>query len=237
MTDADLLQFLDVTSLRGTESESELLELAGRVEVADGPPAALCIFPDHLAAVAAAFPDRQWALATVVNFPFGDGDPEAVGHATERAVAAGAQEIDAVIALDAYFKGDLGRVDAVLSAVRSAAPEACVKAILETGDPRYTPRGWGRAADLALESGVNFLKTSTGKVPVGATPAAVERLLDAIGTAEVGVKVSGGIRTREVAVAFADILLRRPAFNPLTPRRFRIGASDLFTLINARART
>lgn len=237
MTDTELLPFLDVTSLRGDESASEVIDLACRVDEAPGPPAALCIFPNHLAAVAAAFPERRWALATVVNFPSGSDDPEAVGRAVEEAVAAGAQEIDAVLALDAYFARDFGRVNAVFAAVRAAAPAACFKAILESGDPRYTPSLLGRAADRALDAGADFLKTSTGKIPVGATPDAVNLLCEAIGKAPVGIKVSGGIRTREAANAYAASVELRFAPESLTPRRFRIGASDLFTQLLPRART
>jgi deoxyribose-phosphate aldolase len=141
------------------------------------------------------------------------------------------------MAIEAFFAKDFGRVDAVFAAVRAAAPSACFKAILETGDPRYTPQLLGRAADRALDAGADFLKTSTGKVPVGATSEALEVLCDAIGWAPVGVKVSGGIRTRETALTFVDIVRHRPAFESLTPRRFRIGASDLFTQLHSRART
>jgi len=237
MTDGELLRFLDVTSLRGDETAAECIDLARRVDEAPGPPSALCIFPDALAAVDAAFPERAWALATVVNFPSGAADPDAVGRAVEAAVAAGAEEIDAVLALEAFFARDYGRVDAVFAAVRTAAPTVCFKAILETGDPRYTPTLLGRAADRALDAGANFLKTSTGKIPVGATLEAVNLLCDAIGKAPVGIKVSGGVRTREAAHAYVACVEQRFAPESLTPRRFRIGASDLFTQLLPRART
>jgi deoxyribose-phosphate aldolase len=218
MTDRELLAFLDVTSLTGTESEAEVLALAERLQASPVVPAALCIYPTHLAAVAAAQPSRTWALATVVNFPTGGLDPDAV-------------------ALDAFFAGDLGRAAAVFHAVRSAAPDACFKAILETGDLRHGAGSWGRAADCALEAGADFLKTSTGKVPVGATSDAVEVLLDAIGSSAVGLKVSGGIRTSEAATAFAAQVAARFPNSPLLPTRFRIGASELFNLLTHRARS
>jgi deoxyribose-phosphate aldolase len=236
MTDRELLAFLDVTSLTGAESEAEVLALAERLQSSPVVPAALCIYPTHLAAVAAAQPSRTWALATVVNFPTGSLDPDVVGRDVERAFAEGAQEIDAVLALDAFFAGDLGRAAAVFHAVRAAAPDACFKAILETGDVRHRPGSWGRAADCALEAGADFLKTSTGKVPVGATSEAVEVLLDAIGASAVGLKVSGGIRTSEAAAAFAAQVAVRFPNSPLLPTRFRIGASELFNLLTHRAR-
>jgi deoxyribose-phosphate aldolase len=160
-----------------------------------------------------------------------------VGRDVERAVAEGAQEIDAVLALDAFFAGDLGRAAAVFHAVRASAPDVCFKAILETGDVRHGAGSWGRAADCALEAGADFLKTSTGKVPVGATSDAVEVLLDAIGSSAVGLKVSGGIRTTEAAAAFAAQVAARFPNSPLLPTRFRIGASELFNLLTHRARS
>jgi deoxyribose-phosphate aldolase len=112
-----------------------------------------------------------------------------------------------------------------------------LKVILETGELRDAAL-IGRACALALDAGADFLKTSTGKTPVSATPDAARVLLGAIATdaaacGHVGFKPSGGIRT--VADAALYIALTRDALGAeaVTPQRFRIGASGLLNDIEA----
>jgi len=122
-------------------------------------------------------------------------------------------------------------VRALLQAVRAACPGLALKVILETG-VLQTQALIRRASELAIEAGADFLKTSTGKTPVSATPDAARTMLQAIAAdpvaaSRVGFKASGGIRTVvEAATYFAlveDILGPRA----LTPARLRIGASSL----------
>jgi deoxyribose-phosphate aldolase len=112
-------------------------------------------------------------------------------------------------------------------AVRGAiGPDIGLKAILETGSlPADMVPDAGRRA---LAAGADFIKTSSGKVGPGASPEAVEALLDVVKEAgHGGVKASGGIRTAEQAAAYVALADRVMGAGWATPERFRIGASSL----------
>jgi deoxyribose-phosphate aldolase len=131
--------------------------------------------------------------------------------------------------------GDDRAAAAVLAAVRRACEGLRLKVILETGE-LADDAVIRRAAALALAEGADFLKTSTGKTPTGATPAAARALLETIAATPgsvAGFKVSGGVRT--VADAALYMGLVRDVLGPaaLTRQRFRIGASGLLTDIEA----
>jgi deoxyribose-phosphate aldolase len=112
--------------------------------------------------------------------------------------------------------------------VRRAHPALTLKLILETGELRELALITS-ASVMALDEGVDFIKTSSGKTPVSATPGAAKAMLAAIAAhprhANVGFKASGGIRT--VADARTYIELARATLGLVTPRNFRLGASAL----------
>jgi deoxyribose-phosphate aldolase len=143
-------------------------------------------------------------------------------------VQAGAQEVDVVMPYH-----DLAAAPALLAAVRRACTGLRLKVILETGELRDAAL-IRRAAAIALDAGADFLKTSTGKTAVSATPEAATLLLRAIadgGHAQVGFKAAGGIRS--VADAALYIALTQQHLGVVTPQRFRIGASALLNDIEA----
>ena len=124
-----------------------------------------------------------------------------------------------------------------LRATRHACSGLALKVILETGELRDDAT-IERAAHLALAEGADFLKTSTGKTPIGATPQAAAAMLraiaaDAAATHRVGFKASGGIRTVAAAMPYIDAVERQLGAQALTPARFRIGASSLLDDIEA----
>ncbi len=119
-----------------------------------------------------------------------------------------------------------------VEAVRETCPDALLKVILETGELR-SPAAIRTAADLALAAGADFLKTSTGKSTVSATPEAARILLDAVRASgrPAGVKISGGLRS--VADAATYLALADRAMGPAwaRPATFRLGASSLFGVL------
>ena len=121
-----------------------------------------------------------------------------------------------------------------VAAVKAICGAAPLKAILETGE-LATPERIGAAADAALAGGTDFLKTSTGKVPVNATPEAAAILLDAIAASRraVGLKVAGGVRTTADAAVYLALCDRRMGPGWATPGRFRIGASGVLAALLA----
>ncbi|MFC7300397.1 deoxyribose-phosphate aldolase [Cognatiluteimonas weifangensis] len=226
------LAALDLTSLGEDDDMARIEALCAAARTPHGAPAALCVYPEWVATCRARLQDEGLAavrVATVVNFPDGGADPARVQRETRRALAAGAHEIDVVLPWRRLQAGDAAAATAVLRACREACgTRARMKVILETG-MLHEDALIDAAAGLALDAGADFLKTSTGKVAVNATPAAAQRLLQATQArgGRCGVKVAGGVRTLAQAAtyfALADAILG-PQW--ATPQRFRIGASSL----------
>jgi deoxyribose-phosphate aldolase len=168
-------------------------------------------------------------VATVANFPSGEEPPAKVRAAIETMLAHGADEIDVVIPYRRLIAGKPRPVTNLLRTARNAiAKPALLKAILETGE--YPSEALvAEAARLAIGEGVDFLKTSTGKSKVSATPAAAQVLLEAAKSAgrPVGVKISGGVRS--LADARSYLTLADEIMGPdwVAPSTFRLGASSL----------
>lgn len=232
------LACLDLTSLNdghdvaGGEADIDALCLkaigpaSGR-----GPTAAVCVWP-RLAARARAQLPAHIRVAAVANFPDGSSDVERAVRDTQAIVDAGAQEVDVVMPYR-----DLAAAPAVLWAVRRACEGLTLKVILETGELLEAAK-ITQACRIALDNGADFLKTSTGKRPVSATPQAAALLLKAIaGNAaargRVGFKPAGGIRTVADAAAYIQLTAQQLGAAAVNPARFRIGASGLLNDIEA----
>lgn len=228
------LACLDLTTLGDNDTEADVAALAARARGPLGAPAALCVWP-RLAAFARREAPPSVAIAAVANFPHGGTDAEAAVRDAASIVDAGAQEVDVVMPWRAFAAGDTAAAAAVLRAVRRACEGRVLKVILETGELADDAL-IRRAAALALAEGADFLKTSTGKVPVGATPAAARALLETIAAtpgSTAGFKASGGVRTVADAALYAGLVREVLGAETLTPQRFRLGASGLLNDIEA----
>jgi len=224
------LACLDLTSLNDSDGEAQVDALCARAAGRCGPPAALCVWP-RLARHARTHAPAGVAIAAVANFPDGSTDVERAVRDAGEIVQAGAQEVDVVLPWRALMAGDAAACTTLLRAVRRACDGRVLKVILETGELRE-PGLITRAARLALAEGADFLKTSTGKTPVSATPAAAQLLLDAIvadtaARGRVGFKAAGGIRSVADAAVYLDLVETALGVNALGPARLRIGASAL----------
>jgi deoxyribose-phosphate aldolase len=223
------LACLDLTSLNdghdvaGGEAEIEALCAKAIGIPGRGATAAVCVWPRLPASI---------AVAAVANFPDGSTDIDRAVRDTRAIADAGAQEVDVVIPYR-----DLTAVPALLAAVRKACDGLVLKVILETGE-LPDEATIDRACRIALDAGADFLKTSTGKKPVSATPAAAARLLAAIAgdsaaRSRVGFKPAGGIRTVADAALYIGLTAGALGAEAVTPQRFRIGASGLLADIEA----
>jgi deoxyribose-phosphate aldolase len=164
--------------------------------------AAVCVSPARLPLPGGAL-GPGIAVATVCGFPSGAHRPEAKAAEAALAVEHGAGEVDVVVDLGALMAGDWGAVTDGLALVRRAVPAPVVlKVILESG---LLERDRLRRACLAAEeAGADYVKTSTGFHPAGgATVEAVRTMAGAVG-GRLGIKASGGIRTRADAVAMIE---------------------------------
>lgn len=233
------LALLDLTSLKDDDSEASIDALAAKAAAAPVAPAALCVYPAFVPAARRGLDARGCAavrVATVINFPHGLDAPAQAAADAAAAVAAGADEIDVVIPWTAWRDGQAAPTRALLAAVRGACRDRLLKVILETGELRE-PSSIRAAADLAIAMGADFLKTSTGKVPVNATPEAVAVLLEAIVASggRVGLKVSGGVATLEDARRYLAQAAAALGDEALTPASFRFGASGLLVALQSAA--
>lgn len=232
---AYVLGLLDLTSLGEDDAPARIRALCAAARSPYGSPAAVCVHPEHITTAREALAGTAVKVATVVNFPEGADDPQRIARETRRAIAAGADEIDMVLPWRALRAGEAARAKAGVDACRSACgPGIALKLILETGE-LGTPELIRQACELGLEAGVDFLKTSTGKVPVNATPEAAAVMLDAIAArgGRCGFKAAGGIRTLAEARVYLALAQERLGADWVQPARFRIGASALFDALLA----
>jgi deoxyribose-phosphate aldolase len=219
-----LLPLLDLTSLGEGDTPAQIEALCASARTVQGLPAALCVYPEHVAKV-----------ATVVNFPDGGGDSARAVRETRRALAAGADEIDLVLPYRALRRGESALAETVVKACRDVCTDgATLKLILEIGE-LGTPELVRQACAIGLDARVDFLKTSTGKVAVNATPAAAALMLDAIAQdgGRCGFKAAGGIRTLADAEVYLELAATRLGEDWIDPVHFRIGASTLFAELTA----
>jgi len=225
------LACLDLTSLNDADTEADIARLCARAQGPFGAVAAVCVWP-RLAAFARAQLPASIAVAAVANFPHGSADVQQAVRDTGTIVQSGAQEVDVVLPYRQLMAGDDSAVTALLVAVRKACEGLRLKVILETGvlqDDALIQR----ACRLSLDAGADFLKTSTGKTPVSATPQAARTLLAAIAadlrySARVGFKPSGGIRTLADARSYLDLADAIMGPDWASPTTFRFGASGLY---------
>jgi deoxyribose-phosphate aldolase len=195
----ELAKTIDHTLLRADTTSADVERLCR--EAATYHFAAVCVFPHFVPLADELLRTADVKVCTVVSFPYGADGRRAKVVAAEEAVAQGAEEIDVVINVQGLLSGEFGAVRAELASVvravrmksvNSGRGQGIVKAIIETC---YLSNKMKRmACKICENAGVDFVKTSTGTGPRGATVQDVELLRDALDE-HVGVKASGGIRT------------------------------------------
>ncbi len=228
------LQCLDLTSLNDADTAADVTALCERAQTAFGPVAAVCVWPRFVAQARAMLP-AEIKVAAVADFPDGALDVARAIADIETIAQAGGDEVDVVLPWRALQAGQRSEVEEFLAEVRHASRPLTLKVIIESGE-LADPELIAEATRLSLAAGADFVKTSTGKTPISATPEAARVMLREIaasGMASAGFKASGGIRSVADAQAYlqqaADVL----GADALQPRRFRFGASGLLKDIEA----
>ena len=227
------LGLLDLTSLNDDDSEDTIAHLCQRAQTRFGSVAAVCVHGQFVHQARAALQDTPVNVATVVNFPGGDASTDSVCKATAAAIDAGAQEIDVVLPYRDYLAGNRTTALAMLDSVRKQCSDGVLlKVILETGELADTSIILAASRE-AITTGVDFLKTSTGKVQTSATLEACVPMLQAIrenterGGHVVGLKASGGIRDATEAARYLSLAAAIMGEAWPSSRTFRFGASSL----------
>jgi len=239
---ARVIGLIDLTNLSDDCSENDVVELCSRAHGPHGNVAAVCVWPRYVSRAVRELSATDVRVATVVNFPHGRDSVDQVVDTVKRCVADGADEIDLVIPYEKFRdssddEGDRAVVHMVAKVKESLPENRLLKVILETGELRDRDLV-DRAARLAVASGADFIKTSTGKTPVSATPEAVETMLSVLRESpridrRVGIKPSGGIRTVDEAARYLAMADRIMGRDWATPETFRFGASGLLDAVES----
>ena len=229
---------IDLTTLAGADTEEKVAQLVGSVNDFEGTEdvpsvAAICVYPNFVKTVREVLTASGVQVACVSGaFPASQSFTEVKIAETALAIAAGADEIDIVLNLGAFLSGDYLEASTEIEEQKAAARGAHLKVILETGALKE-PELIRRASILALFSGADFLKTSTGKEYPGADLRAAYILCSVLREykdkygEQRGVKFSGGIRSAEEAVKYYTLVEAILGKEWLDNRFFRIGASSL----------
>ena len=159
--------------------------------------ASVCANPIHVKRLAALLAGTDVRVCTVIGFPLGANVPEVKAFEAEAAIRDGAQELDMVINVGALKSGDLALVKRDIEGVVRAGAGHVVKVIIETG--LLTDEEKRTACRLAKEAGASFVKTCTGFSGGAANAQDIRLMRETVGP-EMGVKASGGIRSRESAL-------------------------------------
>ena len=191
---ARLVPLLDLTSLNDDDTPDTIAALCNRAVTPVGSVAAVCVYPRFVAQAKRLLAGGGVRIATVANFPAASASPGAVAEEIASAVAAGADEIDVVI----HFFKSHPVPESVLESAREASEGKILKVILETSLLTRDEKMMG--CTLSKAAGADYVKTSTGFAGGGATVDDVRLMRETVGP-EIGVKASGGIRTREDAQA------------------------------------
>ncbi len=240
---ADVHKFLfntiDLTTLKATDSPQSVANFVERVNAFDEEHpelknvAAICVYPNFAQIVRTVLDVSDVEIACVSGgFPSSQACNEVKIAETSLAVEGGADEIDIVLNLGNFLDGDYEAVCDEISEQKEACRGGRLKVILETGALK-TAENIKAASVLALYSGADFLKTSTGKEYPGASLEAAYVMAQAIkeyyekNGRMVGFKASGGVSTTEEAVKYYTIIKEVLGEKWLTNEYFRIGASCL----------
>ena len=195
--------------------------------------AAVCVYPRFVGVAKHELEGSGIGVASVAGaFPHGQLPTELKVEEVKYALAQGADEVDVVINRGAILSGDYDAACAEIKAMKQACMGRTLKVILETGE-LPSPTLIAKAAEVAIDGGADFIKTSTGKIGTGATIEAAEVMLNVVknkvkfNKKTVGFKAAGGIRKPEEAVEYAQLAKKILGDEYVKNQTFRIGASSL----------
>lgn len=191
---------IDHTILKPEATEAQVAKLCEEAKEYEF--ASVCVNPGMVKLAAQCLKDSKVGVCTVIGFPLGANTSEVKAFETEDAIKNGATEVDMVINVGKLKEGNLEYVKNDIKAVVDAAKgKALTKVIIETC--LLTDEEKVAACKLAKEAGADFVKTSTGFSTGGATAADIKLMRETVGP-DMGVKASGGVRTKEDALTMIE---------------------------------
>ena len=234
-----ILNCIDLTTLKCTDTEESVLKFTEKVnDLTDSYPdiptiAAVCVYPNMAEIVSDTLEADGVNIACVSGgFPSSQTFMEVKVAETAMALHCGADEIDIVMPVGKFLSGDYEGVCDEISELKDICGDKKLKVILETG-VLMTAENIKKAALICMYSGADFIKTSTGKEAISATPDAALVMCEAIREyyketgRKVGFKAAGGINTVKKALAYYTIVKEVLGNEWLNNEWFRIGASSL----------
>ena len=239
----EIFHCIDLTTLKCTDSEESVMKFTEKVnEFVDKYPdlenvAAICVYPNMAEIVSDSLEADNVKIACVSGgFPSSQTFMEVKVAETAMALHAGAEEIDIVMPIGKFLCGDYEGMCDEIGELKDICGEKPLKVILETGALR-TASNIKKAAILAMYAGADFIKTSTGKEAISATPEAALVMCEAIKEyyketgRKVGFKAAGGIDSVKKALAYYTIVKEVLGEEWLNNGLFRIGTSKLANLL------
>ena len=234
-----VLNMIDLTSLNTTDNKSHILHLTGRVNSFSGRysnipnVAAICVYPNFVSVVKEKLSARNVKIASVAgSFPTSQTFRSIKVTECKMAIEAGADEIDIVIPVGAFIGNDFASVADEIREIKAAIGEKQLKVIVESGLLGNYEQIF-KASMIAMDAGADFIKTSTGKTAVSATPETAFVMCRAISDfysetgIRVGFKAAGGIVNPSDAINYYHIVNHCLGEEWLNKTLFRIGASRL----------
>lgn len=229
------LSLMDLTTLNDNDTDETIIALCEQAKTDFGTPAAVCVYPRFVPLarkILKAQGIEQVKIATVTNFPHGNDDIAIAIAETKAALAYGADEVDVVFPYQALIAGNEQIGFELVKQAKAVCQENSVllKVIIETGELKSAEL-IRKASEISIRAGADFIKTSTGKVPVNATLESARIMLETIrdlGVAEtVGFKAAGGVKTSEEAAKYLALARSILGNDWVDSSHFRFGASSL----------
>jgi deoxyribose-phosphate aldolase len=234
-----ILNMIDLTSLNTTDNKSQIIHFTGRINSFSGRysnipnVAAICVFPNFVPVVKEKLSAKNVRIVAVAGaFPSSQTFRSIKVSECKLSVESGADEIDIVIPVGAFLGNDFAAVADEIMEIKSAIGDKLLKVIVESGLLSSYEQIF-KASMIAMDAGADFIKTSTGKTPVSATPEAAFVMCRAISDfysetgIKVGFKAAGGIAGVSDAISYYNIVRHCLGEDWLNNSLFRIGSSKL----------
>ena len=234
-----ILNLIDLTNLDSNCTLDDVDVLINKALRSFEDIASCCVWPKFVGFAKKNFHNKKTKVCTVLNFPDGNLEFKDIKNNVDKVILEGVDEIDFVIPYKSILKDDFSFFEELIFNFANYNQiknnNITLKAIIESGELKNNSL-IKKVCNYLIMSNINFIKTSTGKVPVNATTNAAEVILNCIketcGEKKVGLKVSGGIKTLSSAEKYINLTKQIMGESWVTNSSFRIGTSSLFDVVS-----
>ncbi|OBU86523.1 deoxyribose-phosphate aldolase [Chromobacterium subtsugae] len=231
------LSLMDLTTLNDDDTDAKVIALCKKAKSQDGTVAAVCVYPRFVPITKKTLREAgcpEVLVATVTNFPHGNDDIAIAVAETRAAIAYGADEVDVVFPYRALMAGDRDIGFELVKACKEACGGKLLKVIIESGELKDAAL-IRAASEISIRAGADFIKTSTGKVPVNATLEAADVMLNVIREqgGKCGFKAAGGVKSAAEAKQYLELAGGLLGDAWVNADHFRFGASSLLANLQA----